>query len=466
MISADDIRLLVNAGEGYNAEFKKSVPTKVKDISEEVCAFANAAGGTLLIGVDDQNRLVGVEIDNAKRSAIQNSLSEITPHLSCHLDLIEVDGRTIAVIEVPSGPQKPYVLSGVIYVRIGPNTQKLTTAEQMRDFFQQAIKIYFDEVPCLEFKPSTMLDAAFLPIFKAESGISAGVPDEQLFQNLRVYTEDQSFKNGAVLFFGKQPEEILDKAIIRCIAFQGQDKRYIIDDKVFGGNLWQQYRQAMQWVRGKLNVRYDIEGQGGGPRKEIWEIPETVFKEAIINALSHRDYYEKGAVIHIEVFDNRVEISNPGGLVSAISEKEFGKKSHSRNPLIFGLFARMQLVEQVGSGIVRMQDLMAKAGLPDVGFRKEGMFTVILQRPPQWEGIDDGKSREKSREKGREKSREKMLEQIRQNPSITMKELSEILQLSPKTIEKQISILKNEGALIRLGPDRGGEWQVVQKPEQ
>ena len=108
--------------------------------------------------------------------------------------------------------------------------------------------------------------------------------------------------------------------------------------------------------------------------------------------------------------------------------------------------------------------------LPEVSFRREGFFTVILQRPQQLEGIDDGKSREKGREKGREKSREKsrekMLEQIRQNPSITMKELSEILQLSPKTIEKQISILKNEGAIIRLGPDRGGEWQVVQKPEQ
>ncbi len=74
----------------------------------------------------------------------------------------------------------------------------------------------------------------------------------------------------------------------------------------------------MQWLKGKLNVSYDIEGQGGGPRKEIWEIPETVFKEAIINALSHRDYYDKGAVINIEVFDDRVEISNPGGLVSAI----------------------------------------------------------------------------------------------------------------------------------------------------
>ena len=77
MISADDIKLLAGTGEGYNAEFKVSVPSKVKDLSEEVCAFANAAGGTLLIGVNDSNQIVGCSIDNAKRSAIQNSLSEI-----------------------------------------------------------------------------------------------------------------------------------------------------------------------------------------------------------------------------------------------------------------------------------------------------------------------------------------------------------------------------------------------------
>ncbi len=466
MISADDIRLLVQAGEGYNAEFKKAVPTKVKDISEEVCAFANAAGGTLLIGVDDQNRLVGVKVDNARRSALQNSLGEISPHLSCHLEMVEVDGKTIAVIEVPSGPKKPYVLSGAIYVRIGPNTQKLTTAEQMRDFFQQAGKIYFDEVPCRDFLPASMIDASFLPIFKAESGISAGVSDEQLFQNLRVYSEDQHFKNGAVLFFGKQPEEILDKAIIRCIAFQDKDKRFIIDDKVFGGNLWQQYRQGMQWLRGKLNVRYDIEGQGGGPRKEYWEIPETVFKEAIINALSHRDYYEKGAVIHIEVFQNRVEISNPGGLVSAISEKDFGRKSHSRNPLIFGLFARMQLVEQVGSGIGRIQELMEKAGLPEASFSKEGMFTVILQRPDQSEVDQKETGSEKSSEKSSEKGSEKILELLRENPNMTIAEIAEAISISTRAVEKKIAKLKEKGILIRQGPDRGGEWQVIPKPQK
>ncbi len=154
MITTDDIKLLVGAGEGYNAEFKVSVPVKVKDLSEEVCAFANAAGGTLLIGVNDSNQIVGCTIDNVKRSAIQNSLNEITPHLPCSLSFVDLDGKSVGVIEVPSGPQKPYVLSGAIFVRIGPNTQKLTTAEQMRDFFQQSNRIYFDEAPCQEFVPA------------------------------------------------------------------------------------------------------------------------------------------------------------------------------------------------------------------------------------------------------------------------------------------------------------------------
>lgn len=455
MITKDDIQLLVASGEGYNAEFKVSVPAKVKELSEEVCAFANAAGGVLLIGVNDANELKGVTIDNTKRSAIQNSLSEITPHLACTISFVDVDSKTIGVIEVPSGPNKPYVLSGAIYVRIGPNTQKLTTAEQMRDFFQQADKIYFDEAPCREFSVSNMLDADFVSRFKAEAHISAAVPDQQLFSNMKLFANDKHFKNGAVLFFGKQPENIFDKAITRCIAFQGTDKRFIIDDKPYGGNLYQQYRQAMQWLKGKLNVRYDIEGQGGDPRKEIWEIPETVFKEAIINALSHRDYYDKGAVIHIELFDDRVEISNPGGLVSAIPEAEFGKRSHSRNPLIFGLFARMHFVEQVGSGIGRIQQLMKNAYLPDPVFQKEGIFTVILMRPV----IDSGETYKKTREK----TRMKILEFMNENPNITLAELAEMLGITKRSVEKQVANLKKEGLLKRIDSDKTGYWSVSKK---
>jgi ATP-dependent DNA helicase RecG len=458
MITADDIKLLVASGEGYNAEFKISVPSKVKELTEEICAFANAAGGVLLIGVNDANEIKGVNIDNAKRSAIQNSLNEITPHLSCSLALVEVDGKTIGVIEVPSGPNKPYVLSGAIYVRIGPNTQKLTTAEQMRDFFQKAEKIYFDEVPCPLFSSATMLDNDFLPIFKNDANISSAVADEQIFKSLKLYHADQVFKNGAVLFFAKQPELLIDKAIVRCIAFNGTDKRYIIDDQIFGGNLYHQYQQALQWLRGKLNIRYDIEGQGSGPRKEIWEIPQTTFKEVIINALAHRDYYDKGAIINIEVFDNRVEISNPGGLISAIPEAEFGKRSHSRNPLIFGLFARMHLVEQVGSGIGRIKQLMKDANLSEPVFQKEGIFTVILQRTLS--------SSEKIAQETIQKTTQKIIQLINKNKNITISELAESLAISTRAIKKQIAKLKEQGFIERIGSDKTGHWNLLPKKDK
>ena len=453
MITAEDIKLIITSGEGYNAEFKVSVPAKVKELSEEVCAFANAAGGVLLIGVNDNNEIKGVSIDNAKRSAIQNSLSEITPALHCSLTMIEVEGKTIGLIEVASGPQKPYVLSGAIYVRLGPNTQKLTTAEQMRDFFQQAEKIYFDEVPCIAFNPPTDIDAEVLAHFKSEANLSAAVPNEQIFTNLNLYAGQKQFKNGAVLFLGLKPEQFIEKAIVRCVAFQGIDKRFIIDDQVFGGSLYNQYTKAMQWLRGKLNVAYDIEGQGAGPRKEIWEIPETVFKEAIINSLSHRDYYDKGAVITIELFDDRVEISNPGGLVSAIPEAEFGKRSHSRNPLIFGLFARMHLVEQIGSGVGRILDLMKEATLPKPIFQKQGMFTVTLSRPL--------KSTEKGAGKSNEKSAEKIIRLMAENAKISIHKLADIIGINARTVEKHVAILKNEGKIQRIGSDKTGHWSVI-----
>ncbi|MEI7501727.1 MAG: helix-turn-helix domain-containing protein [Paludibacter sp.] len=453
MITADDIKLLIASGEGYNAEFKVSVPSKVKELTEEVCAFANAAGGVVLIGVNDQNQMVGVSIDNAKRSAIQNSLSDITPRLSCSLSFVEVDGKNIGVVEVPSGENKPYVLSGAIYVRIGPNSQKLTTAEQMRDFFQQADKIYFDEASCPVFHPDSMVDQDFLQLFKTEARLSASVSDEQIFSNLKLQNNTSEFKNGAVLFFGKEPEAIIDTAITRCVAYRGTDKRFIKDDKPYGGNLYSQYRQSLDWLHSKLDVAYDIEGQGSGPRKEIWEIPETVFKEAIINALSHRDYYDKGAKILIEVFDDRVEISNPGGLVSAIPLAEFGKRSHSRNPLIFGLFARMHLVEQVGSGINRMNDLMKAAGLTSPIYNTDGMFTVILLRSP--------KSVEEPVKKPVEKSSVKIIEQIKGNPNITIPEISGITGLSISAVEKQIRKLKQDKKIERFGSKKNGYWIVL-----
>lgn len=119
MLNTENIQSLIDSGEGYNVEFKVRVPSKVRELTEEICAFANADGGYLLIGVDDNGQVVDTNLENDKRSAIQGSISEISPALHCELYSVNVGNKTVWVIDVPSGKDKPYIFSGSIYVREG-----------------------------------------------------------------------------------------------------------------------------------------------------------------------------------------------------------------------------------------------------------------------------------------------------------------------------------------------------------
>jgi ATP-dependent DNA helicase RecG len=292
--------------------------------------------------------------------------------------------------------------------------------------------------------------------FRIAAGLSPALDNYQIIRNLKLTLPDTTFKNGGVLFFASSPESFFEKAVIRCVAFEGISKTQIIDDKVYGGPLMSQYKQSMHWLKDKLDIRYEIEGSV--PREEIWEIPETAFKEAIINALTHRHYYDKGARTTVELFRDRVEITNPGGLVSAISPKDFGTKSHSRNPLILGLFERIDMVEQIGSGISRIRDEVRKSGLPLPEFKTEGMFIVFFRRPVR--SVISERSG-----KIREKTREKIIRGIQKNDSITTAELAAEVGITEKGIEYHLSKLKADRVIKRAGPDKGGKWVIIGEQE-
>lgn len=420
-----------------------------------------------MIGVNDENQIVGTTLNNNKRSVLQDVLNDINPYVPVVTYNVDIDDNEVWVIEVPSGQQKPYTFGGAIFIRQGPNTQKITSVEQMRDFFQLSNRIYFDEAPCPEFNPEMDIEGVFFDEFRIKAGLSPTVNKAQIIQNLKLLHQDGSMKNGAVLFFGKTPEHFFEKAVIRCVAFDGFDKTFIIDDKVYTGPLMWQYMQAMQWLRGKLNIRYIIEG--AGPRKESWEIPESVLKEAIINALTHRDYYEKGARTTVEVFKDRVEIRNPGGLVSVISEKDFGTKSHSRNPLLFGLFERIDMVEQIGSGISRMRNDMKEAKLPQPAFMTQGTFAVILQRSPKANEDTTPKTTSKTTSKTtqvlKQKPKEKIVELIYLNNEITLTEMANILGITVEGVKYHMNSLKKNGIVDRKGPTHGGKWIILKKTD-
>ena len=147
MLEKDDIFRCLVQGEGPNIEFKQSVPMTVRELSEEACGFANAQGGFVLIGINDSNEIVGATIENSRRSAIQGSLGEISPKIQYSMYPVEVDDKTVWVIEVPEGQFKPYVFAGSIFMREGASCQKLTQVDEMRDFFQRSERIHFDAIP-------------------------------------------------------------------------------------------------------------------------------------------------------------------------------------------------------------------------------------------------------------------------------------------------------------------------------
>lgn len=150
-----------------------------------------------------------------------------------------------------------------------------------------------------------------------------------------------------------------------------------------------------------------------------------------------------------------MEISNPGGLTSAIAPSEFGTKSHSRNPLIFGLFVRIDMVEQVGSGVGRMKDVLKEAKLPAPEFKMDGMFTVVFHR------MITEKTVEKTVKKTVEKSsRERIIELIKDNASITTSELADSIGISDKAVGYHLNVLQKDGVIYREGSKKSGVWKL------
>lgn len=265
--------------------------------------------------------------------------------------------------------------------------------------------------------------------------------------------------HAGALMFAKDIVRHVPQAMITCALFQGKDKVKILDRKEFAGDVYSNYQNALVYLKSKLNTEFII--KGGGPRTEVLELPEEALRETILNAVAHRNYFLTGG-IHIYIFADRVEFVSPGGLVKGMSKKDLGKKSLSRNQLLFGLMQRMDLVEEIGSGILRIKQAMKEYKLPAPKIIVEDhWFTVVYKRPELQKDAFQGRSEFESSEKGSEKSSDKIIEMIELNPKITAQEMADQIGISRRAIEKQLSNFKKEGVLKRMGGRKEGFWKIV-----
>lgn len=489
MLSVEQFLQLVGKGEGLQVKFKVSLPSKVRELAEDVCGLANADGGFVFIGVDDDNQIVGASIDNAKRSAVIDSLGEITPQLPFEFYPLAVGGIEVWVVEVPRGNNLPYIYSGSVFVRQGATCRKLRSRDEMMNFFRECNSLHFDSAPVSNFDLMAELDKENFRVFCRKARISNDVEPLQVLRNLNVFDSRSGCpKAGAVMFFAEHPEHRFPRSWVHCVRFKGKENVMILDDKRYFGPIYQQYVQSLNWLIDKLELGIVVDD--AGPHKEILELPVDALREALVNALSHRDYYEAGAVVVISVYDDRVVISNPGGLLPEVAD-DFGHRSLSRNPFIFDMFTRMHLIEQVGSGIPRMCRLMNDMGLPDPAFNTKGMFSITFSRmesenvgikvenvgvEAKNEGVEsenDGVEIEnvgiKSENDGVEikiklnKTQSNLLEILSRNGVFSAKDLTEMLSVSLSTVERNLSFLQKNGFIKREGSDRYGKWIVLKK---
>jgi len=224
-------------------------------------------------------------------------------------------------------------------------------------------------------------------------------------------------------------------------------------DEDFDENILSNIDNAVLFVMRHINLEFKIESIR---RQEIAEIPEVVIREAITNAVCHRDYFARGSNVMVEVFDDRVVVSNPGGLPAGMDKSDFGFKSVCRNPLVASLLHRVDFIEKMGTGIGRIQEALAENGNEPAQFQIGDFFTVSFNRPKKMAATIQEASVKTS-----VKTSGKILEMIAKDSKITIPQMAEKPGKTSRNIEMQISNLKKEGKIKRIGSAKGGHWQVL-----
>ena len=425
---------LIETGEGYTLEFKESLSSSV---GKDICAFANSSGGKIVLGVKDNGEVKGYKLTNKDKSRILDIVKNMDPPVKVKMEQI----GNLGIIFVPEGKDKPYFVGGHCYVRQGASSV-LLKRDEIREFFQRENLIQFDRKPNYEFDWEEDFNRKAFENFREIAKIPKELSVRHVLKNLNLITNGK-MNNAGVLFFCNDLRKFFLNAGVVVALYKTSNKADVMDIKEFYDDFISNYENVMKYIMIFLSKEIEIKGL---KRIEKPEIPEEALREALINAMVHRDYFIQGRV-QIDIYPDRLEITNPGKLL--FDEKELGEISIARNPIIFDLAHRLRYVEKIGSGIKRIRNLV-----PDVKFEiGSNWFRVIFKRKVRFP--------ERFPEKFPEKTPDRILYIIENNPQITIKQIAEILGISDRAVKKWLQKLKKEKKIERVGPAKGGYWKVL-----
>ena len=374
-MTPEELNALIGQGEGPMLEFKESLPSS---LARELAALANTQGGTILLGVRDDGTVAGVEDSNHLRARIRDIARKCDPPVQVWEESV---GKVLAV-HVNEGEVKPVQCRDGFFARQGAMTQKLTRSEIL-GFFQTEGALEFDRSFCPRFKYPEDFDQAKFDDWFRRSRITDLASTEEMLVNIGVAERTGGqlrLRNAGVLFFAKNVRQFFPDAYITCLMGQGTDKVHILDRSDLEGGVVADIENAMAFIDRNTRTKYRIEGL---QRENIKEYPMKALREAVTNAVMHRDWYFTGSNVFVEVYVDRIEVISPGKLPPGVTLSNIGRTSRRRNPLIADLLHRIDFIEKAGTGIRRIREEAKEMDCPEPEFEADHFITITFHPNPE-----------------------------------------------------------------------------------
>ena len=349
---------IIHNGESSKIEFKTE-DVHPNGLAEEIVAFANFEGGTILLGINDAGKLVGCTKPNLEDLIVNVCRNNIRPPLIPVIEKVVIDEKQILAVTILRGDTAHSTNRGLYFIRVG-STKQVPTQQELLRLFQKRNMLQIDETPVLKASLSS-IDIEKVNAFLSKLGQSPlnDESDTSLTHelvNLSILVEiDEALHPSlaGLLAFGKTPQKYFPSYTIQCGAYGGKDLAAdAIREKDLTGSLDALIEDAIAFL--KLTMPQTSILERGIQRKDRYGYPLEALREAIVNAVCHRDYTISGAAIRLLLFENRLEIRSPGGLPNTLNEENMLYRQFTRNQMIASFLTGYGYMERRGKGMLRM----------------------------------------------------------------------------------------------------------------
>ena len=435
-----DLAGLLKRQEGKTLEYKRDLSSP-EGLLKTFVAFANTAGGTLLVGVENGTRRIrGVQDVLGAEEKLANIISDsIRPRLLPDIEVIAWRKLQLIAVEIHPSNTRPHYLVRLgpeegVFIRVG-STNRRADHVQLEELRRMNRIASFDEQPLPELRLDELDGAAIRNAFAPVRQLP-----QSAYKTLRLTTDYQGKSVptiGGILLFGRNRLDGFPDAWIKAGRFRGKDRSQLSDAVEIRSYLPQAAEEAINFLQ-KHNRQETVIGRVR--RQEVWTVPPVAIREAVMNAVVHMDYAQQGAPVRIAMFDDRIEVDNPGLLPFGLTVEEIRRGvSKLRNRVIGRVFHELGLIEQWGSGIQRMTAACVDAGLPAPSLEEVGThFRVVI-------------STVRSQKPRLDEKDQRIVEKLRAAEMLSTAQIAKAIGLSTRGTRTRLNSLVQRGLVIEMG---------------